>query len=163
MGKVAVKLDDGRLEPGPRLGLDGLGQLLLGLDLRKVRCELVERHVLDGEVRLVCPDEREDVRVVDVEDPVGVRLFRDEQDVEEPLVGRQLLFLGGGDVLIALDDEERAARHRVERLDPALRQDGQTAEGLNGVRLTATTKNGILCLMRASSRGQTRQGVSGTG
>ena len=42
MGEVAVELDHGALEPAPRLGVDGIGELLLGLDVREVRCDLVE-------------------------------------------------------------------------------------------------------------------------
>ena len=99
VGEVAVELDDGRLEAGPRLGLDGLGELLLGLDLGKVGGDLVEGHpslaarddlrsgppsvgrllVVDRQVLVVLADQRKQVRVVDDEHPVGVRLLRDRR------------------------------------------------------------------------------------
>jgi hypothetical protein len=40
--EVPVELDNSRLEGRPRLGLDGLGKLVLGLDLGDVGRDLVE-------------------------------------------------------------------------------------------------------------------------
>src|SRR5690606_12762074 len=73
-------------------------------------------------------EEGEDLRMDDLEVTVVVRHLRPEENVEQPLHGRDLLLrLRPDDSLASLQHEQAAARHRIHRLDAPIGEHGQPA------------------------------------
>ncbi|MCR6656810.1 MAG: hypothetical protein NVV63_13590 [Opitutus sp.] len=125
--------------------LNRLGELRLALEFRQAFFELRERETFSA-VAVVGREieQREHVRVHDLERAVCVGLLGLEEHIEQPRGGREGFSFGGLGALLALKHEQRRARDRIERLYAAIDDDRQTAEAgdVEGLGVFRTAQRG---------------------